>query len=55
MFDRYNITSYDDLARAGERIRDGRERIKQQAKEFSHRTATVSNERGADDKSEGIN
>jgi integrase len=55
VFDRYNITSYDDLAKAGERIRDGRERIMQQAKEFDHRTATVNNERGSGDKGKDIN
>jgi len=27
VFDRYNITSYDDLVNAGQKIRDGRERI----------------------------
>lgn len=55
VFDRYNITSYDDLVNAGQKIRDGRERIKQQAKEFDHRTATVNNEVGSDDKGKGIN
>jgi hypothetical protein len=40
VFDRYNITSYDDLVKAGEKIRDGRERITRQAREFDHRTAT---------------
>jgi hypothetical protein len=48
VFDRYNITSYDDLVNAGQKIRDGRERIKQQAKEFDHRTATVNNEVGSE-------
>jgi integrase len=55
VFDRYNITSYDDLVKAGERIRDGRERIKQQAKEFDHRTATVSTKSGADDNERKLN
>jgi intergrase/recombinase len=55
VFDRYNITSYADLVDAGKRIREGRERIEQQAKEFSHRTAIVSTENGADDKGKGIN
>ena len=55
VFDRYNITSYDDLVKAGERIRDGRERIKQQAKKFDHRTATPSAEADADDKTDPVN
>jgi integrase len=55
VFDRYNITSYDDLVNAGQKIRDGRERIKRQAKDFDHRTATVDSEHGADDKGKGIN
>jgi hypothetical protein len=55
VFDRYNITSYDDLVKAGERIRDGRERIKQQAKEFDHRTATANDKIGTDDKTEPVN
>jgi len=55
VFDRYNITSYDDLVEAGEKIRDGRERIKRQAKEFDHRTATASDETRADDKSDPVN
>jgi hypothetical protein len=42
VFDRYNITNYADLVDAGRKIREGRERIEQQAKEFSHRTAIVS-------------
>ena len=54
-FDRYNITSYDDLVEAGEKIRDGRERIKRQAKEFDHRTATASEEISADDKTDPVN
>jgi len=29
VFDRYNITNYDDLVDAGRKIREGRERIKQ--------------------------
>jgi hypothetical protein len=32
-----------------------RERIEQQAKEFSHRTAIVDVENGSDDKGKGIN
>ena len=40
---------------AGEKIRDGRERIKRQAKEFDHRTATASEEIGADDKTDPVN
>ena len=55
VFDRYNITSYDDLVKAGERIRDGRERIKQQAKEVDHRTAAASNEIESDDKTDPVN
>jgi len=55
VFDRYNITSYDDLVKAGEKIRDGRERIKQQAKEFDHRTATASNKTESDDKTDPVN
>ncbi len=55
VFDRYNITSYDDLVKAGEKIRDGRERIKQQAKEFDHRTATASGKMSADDKTDPVN
>ena len=54
-FDRYNITSYDDLVKAGEKIRDGRERIKRQAKEFDHRTTTASEEIGTDDKTDPVN
>jgi gamma-glutamyl:cysteine ligase YbdK (ATP-grasp superfamily) len=55
VFDRYNSTSYDDLAKAGEKIRDGRERIKQQAKEFDRRTATVGTKNGADDSERKLN
>jgi hypothetical protein len=55
VFDRYNITTYDDLAKAGDKIREGRERIKQQAKEFDHRTATGDTERVVDDKGKEIN
>ncbi len=55
VFDRYNITNYADLVDAGRKIREGRERIKRQAKEFDHRTATVNNEDGADDKGKEIN
>jgi len=29
VFDRYNITNYDDLVDAGRKIREGRERIEQ--------------------------
>jgi hypothetical protein len=38
IFDRYNITNPADLVDAGHQIREGRERIEQRAKEFSHRT-----------------
>jgi len=55
VFDRCNITNYADLVDAGRKIREGRERIEQQAKEFDHRTATVNNEVGADDKTNGLN
>jgi hypothetical protein len=55
VFDRYNITSYDDLVKAGEKIRDGRERIKQQAKEFDHRTATASTKSDAGDNERKLN
>jgi len=55
VFDRYNITNYDDLVDAGRKIREGRERIEQQSKEFSHRTATVGSKVDADDKGKGIN
>jgi hypothetical protein len=55
VFDRYNITSYDDLVNAGQKIRDDRERIKQQAKEFDHRTTTGSTKNGADDKTNRLN
>lgn len=62
VFDRYNITNYADLVDAGRKIREGRERIKQQAQEFDHRTATVNdntvndnNEDGADDKGQETN
>lgn len=55
VFDRYNVTNYDDLVNAGEKIRDGRERIKQQAKEFDHRTATDNHESGSGDKGKEIN
>jgi hypothetical protein len=36
VFGRYNITNYADLVDAGRKIRGGRERIDQQAREFSH-------------------
>jgi hypothetical protein len=55
VFDRYNITSYDDLVKAGEKIRDGRERIKRQAREFDHGTATEGTETGAGDKTDPVN
>jgi len=55
VFDRYNITNYDDLVDAGRKIREGRERIEQQSKEFSHRKAIVHSELGADDKGKEIN
>jgi hypothetical protein len=55
VFDRCNITNYADLVDAGRKIREGRERIEQQAKEFDHRTATVNNEVGSDDKTNGLN
>ena len=55
VFDRYNITSYEDLAKAGDKIREGRERIKRQAKKFDHRTTTVDQERPPDDKGKEIN
>lgn len=55
LFDRYNITSYDDLVIAGQKIRKGRERIKQPAKEFDHRTAADTSKIGSDDKGEKIN
>jgi hypothetical protein len=55
IFDRYNITSYDDLVKAGEKIGEGRERIKQQAKEFDHRTAIVTHEIHVDDKTDPVN
>jgi integrase len=62
VFDRYNITNYDDLVDAGRKIREGRERIEQQSKEFSHRKAIVDSENGSvdyelgsGDKGKGIN
>ena len=55
VFDRYNITNYADLVGAGRKIREGRERIEQQAKDFSHRTATVSTKNGGDDKGTKVN
>ena len=47
VFDRYNITNYADLVDAGRKIREGRERIEQRAKDFSHRTAIVDTKTGA--------
>jgi integrase len=55
VFDRYNITNYADLVDAGRKIREGRERIEQQAKEFSHRTAIVGTKTGADDSGTKVN
>jgi hypothetical protein len=55
VFDRYNITNYDDLVDAGRKIREGRERIEQQSKEFSHRTATASTKSDADDNERKVN
>jgi hypothetical protein len=55
VFDRYSITNYADLVDAGRKIREGRERIKQRAKEFDHRSATVNSENGVDDKGKEIN
>jgi hypothetical protein len=55
VFDRCNITNYADLVDAGRKIREGRERIEQQAKEFSHRTAIVSTKSGADDNGTKVN
>jgi hypothetical protein len=55
VFDRYNITNYDDLVDAGRKIREGRERIEQPSKEFSHRTATVGTENDADDNERKVN
>jgi hypothetical protein len=55
VFDRYNITNYADLVDAGRTIREGRERIEQQAKDLSHRKAIVGTENGSDDKGKCIN
>jgi hypothetical protein len=55
VFDRYNITNYADLVDAGRKIREGRERIEQQSKEFSHRIATVITKNDADDKTDPVN
>jgi hypothetical protein len=55
VFDRYNITNYADLVDAGRKIREGRERIEQQAKDLSHRKAIVGTENASDDKGKGIN
>jgi len=55
VFDRYNITNYADLVDAGCKISGGRERIEQEAKQFDHRTATVSTKDGVDDKEKPIN
>jgi hypothetical protein len=40
---------------AGRKIREGRERIERQAKEFDHRTATAGTKNGVDDKGKEIN
>jgi len=55
VFDRYNITNYDDLVDAGRKIREGRERIERQSKEFSHRKAIVDTQNALDDKGKAIN
>jgi integrase len=55
VFDRYNITNYADLVDAGRKISEGRERIEQQAKEFSHRTAIVSTKNDAGDNERKVN
>ena len=55
VFDRYNITNYDDLVDAGRKIREGRERIEQQSKEVSHRTATASTKSDAGDNERKLN
>jgi hypothetical protein len=55
VFDRYNITIYDDLVDAGRKIREGRERIEQQSKEFNHRKAIVDTKNALDDKSKRLN
>ena len=55
VFDRYNITNYDDFVDAGRKIREGRERIEQQSKEFSHRKAIVDTKNALGDKSKRLN
>jgi hypothetical protein len=55
VFDRYNTTNYDDLVDAGRKIREGRERIERQSKEFSHRKAIVDTQNALDDKGKAIN
>jgi integrase len=55
VFDRYNITNYDDLVDAGRKIREGRERIEQQSKEFSHRTAAAGTKSDVDDNERKVN
>jgi integrase len=55
VFDRYNITNYDDLVDAGRKIREGRERIEQQSKGFGHRTATASTKSHAGDNERKLN
>jgi hypothetical protein len=55
VFDRYSITNYDDLVDAGRKIREGRERIEQQSKEFSHRTATAGNKSDSGDNERKLN
>ncbi len=55
VFDRYNITNYEDLVDAGRKINEGRERIQKDVRDFDHRTATVKGESGTHDKPKGIN
>ena len=55
VFDRYNLTSYADLVDAEKKIREGRERIEHQAKQFSRRTAIVSTQSGANDNGTKVN
>jgi hypothetical protein len=55
VFDRYNITNYDDLVDAGRKIREGRERIEQQSKEFSRRTATAGTKSDSGDNERKLN
>lgn len=49
IFDRYNITNYAHLVDAGRKIREGRERIKQQALDFAENANTTVNRRVAND------